>query len=175
MSVCGTGPVEVKLSGFSWKRFRPYRLPRRVAVLSGSGSGVDLPAPFKAFRLKPGLPSPGTVLLASSPLRPQRGLRNINRIVIGIGLRLILSSRLTLIRLALIRNPWSFGGGASRPPCRYSFLHLLFHKLQSPSRNSFDAGGMLPYHKSAASADSLMPAYYPRTAARLVSCYALFE
>lgn len=45
---------------------------------------------------------------------------------IGFGSRLILSPRLTLIRLALIRNPWSFGGGASRPPCRYSFLHLLF-------------------------------------------------
>ena len=95
--------------------------------------------------------------------------------VIGIGLRLSLSARLTLIRLALIRNPWSFGGGASRPPYRYSFLHLLFRTLQFCSRRTFAATGMLPYHKSAASADSLMPAYYPCSVARLVSCYALFE
>ena len=153
----------------------PYRLPRRVAVLSVSGSLVDLPASFKAFPLQPGLPSPGRALPTSSPRRRHKGFRNINRIVIGFGFRLILSPRLTLIRLALIRNPWSFGGGGSRPPCRYSFLHLLFRKLQGPSRNPFTAGGMLPYHKSAASADSLMPAYYPCTAARLVSCYALFE
>ena len=49
---------------------------------------------------------------------------------IGIALRLILRARLNLIRLALIRNPWSFGEGVSRPLYRYLYLHLLFQPLQ---------------------------------------------
>ena len=57
---------------------------------------------------------------------------------IGYALRLPLRSRLTLIRLALIRNPWSYGGGVSRSPCRYLYLHLLFRDLQKGSRLSFD-------------------------------------
>ena len=97
---------------------------------------------------------------------------------IGFALRLILRPRLTLIRLALIRNPWSFGVGVSRPHYRYSFLHLLFRRLQQGSRLAFEAGGMLPYqlyHNSTASVVRLMPVYYPYPTARLVSCYALFK
>ena len=53
--------------------------------------------------------------------------------------------RLTPGRLALPGNPWSFGDGVSRPIYRYSYLHLLFHHLQHPSRDTFAGGGMLPY------------------------------
>ena len=56
---------------------------------------------------------------------------------IGCALRLCLRSRLTLIRLALIRNPWSCGEGVSRPLCRYLYLHLLFRLLQRGSRHAF--------------------------------------
>ncbi len=56
---------------------------------------------------------------------------------IGCALRLFLRSRLTLIRLALIRNPWSCGEGVSRPLCRYLYLHLLFRCLQQGSRPTF--------------------------------------
>ena len=55
----------------------------------------------------------------------------------GRALRLPLRSRLTLIRLALIRNPWSCGGRVSHPPYRYLFLHLLFRFLQQSSRPTF--------------------------------------
>ena len=65
---------------------------------------------------------------------------------IGDAVRLGLRSRLTLIRLALIRNPWSYGEGVSRPLYRYLYLHLLFQKLQHTSRYIFCAAGMLPYH-----------------------------
>ena len=58
---------------------------------------------------------------------------------IGYASRLPLRTRLTLIRLALIRNPWSFGVGVSRPHCRYLCLHLLFQALQRPSRDAFNA------------------------------------
>ena len=65
---------------------------------------------------------------------------------IGDAVRLGLRSRLTLIRLALIRNPWSYGEGVSRSLYRYLYLHLLFQKLQHTSRYIFCAVGMLPYH-----------------------------
>ena len=50
---------------------------------------------------------------------------------IGFAVRLILRPRLTLIRLALIRNPWSCGEGVSRPLYRYLYLHLLFLYVQT--------------------------------------------
>ena len=56
---------------------------------------------------------------------------------IGLAVRLSLRTRLTLIRLALIRNPWSFGERGSRPLYRYLYLHLLFHHLQHSSRKTF--------------------------------------
>ena len=70
--------------------------------------------------------------------------------------------RLTLNRLALFRNPWSYGEGGSRPLCRYLYLHLLFRALQRPSRNAFAARGMLPYRTApkaapASSAPGLCP------------------
>ena len=97
---------------------------------------------------------------------------------IGIAVRLNLRTRLTLIRLALIRKPWSFGEGVSRPLYRYLYLHLLFHTLQNTSRYAFDAerNAPLPILKnSTASVDCFIPDYYPRRIPRLVSCYALFK
>ena len=63
--------------------------------------------------------------------------------------RVRLRTRLTLIRLALIRNPWTSGVGVSRPHCRYLCLHLLFQTLQQPSRTTFNADWNAPlpiYH-----------------------------
>ena len=57
-------------------------------------------------------------------------------------------SRLTLIRLALIRKPWSFGGQVSRLPYRYLCLHLLFQKVHGNSRIRFAPAGMLPYRSA---------------------------
>ena len=97
---------------------------------------------------------------------------------IALAIRLMLRTRLTLNRLALFRKPWSFGGGASHPPCRYLYLHLLFHPLQSRSRGAFDAGWNAPlpiFSYPTASVTGFIPDYYPRPAPRLVSCYALFE
>ena len=58
--------------------------------------------------------------------------------------RVRLRTRLTLIRLALIRNPWTSGVGGSHPHCRYLCLHLLFRTLQQPSRITFDADRNAP-------------------------------
>ena len=108
-------------------------------------------------------------------LRGSNGILTVS--AIGLAVRLSLRSRLTLIRLALIRKPWSFGGRVSRPPYRYSYLHLLFHALQQGSSLIFHAHGMLPYHpfRIHGFGTGFMPDYYPRRIARLVSCYALFK
>ena len=67
---------------------------------------------------------------------------------IGFAVRLILRTRLTPGRLALPGKPWSFGGGASHPPYRYLYLHLLFRALQQGSSLTFAAHGMLPYQSN---------------------------
>ena len=92
--------------------------------------------------------------------------------------RVLVRPRLTLIRLALIRNPWPSGVRVSHPHCRYFCLHLLFRTLQKTLRSSFyaDRNAPLPiFSDSMASVVCLMPAYYPYPTARLVSCYALFK
>ena len=63
----------------------------------------------------------------------------------GSSVRMAIRSRLTLIRLALIRNPWSYGEEVSRLLYRYLYLHLLFRPLQQRSSATFVAVGMLPY------------------------------
>ena len=83
---------------------------------------------------------------------------------IGLALRLILRTRLTPGRLTLPGKPWSFGRGASHPPHRYLYLHLLFQALQSESSHAFSALGMLPYRYylyPMSSAAGFIPDYYP--------------
>ena len=93
----------------------------------------------RAFRL------PAGVSLLRLPIAAETSNGILTVSSIGFGSRLILRSRLTLIRLALIRKPWSFGEGVSRPLYRYLYLHLLFRKLQHASLHTFVAVGMLPY------------------------------
>lgn len=59
---------------------------------------------------------------------------NINVVPITYAFLPRLRGRLTLLRLTLSRNPWSFGEGVSHPLCRYSCQHSHFRYLQGPSR-----------------------------------------
>ena len=59
---------------------------------------------------------------------------NINVVPIDYPLRARLRGRLTLLRLALSRNPWSFGEGVSHSLYRYSCQHSHFQYLHGPSR-----------------------------------------
>ena len=70
---------------------------------------------------------------------PQVGTGILTCSAIGYAVRLLLRSRLTQIRLALIRKPWSCGGQVSRLPYRYLYLHLLFQTLQQVSQLVFYA------------------------------------
>ncbi len=65
-----------------------------------------------------------------------RWLRTIHRIPIDYAFRPRLRGRLTLRRLTLRRNPWTFGDSESHAVCRYSCQHSHFRYLQEPSRVS---------------------------------------
>ena len=94
------------LSGFSWEYgYIHIGSPRGLSVLSGSDPLVDLPANVNSYTLKPAIPSAGRTVTAPSPLRSCTGAGILTRSSIGLAVRLSLRTRLTLIRLALIRNP----------------------------------------------------------------------
>ena len=107
-----------------------YLVARGRPVLSGSTVTADLPAmslstPFNLlFRQQ------ARVSLLRLLVTPYHSNGILTVSAIGCAVRLGLRARLTLIRLALIRNPWSFGERGSRPLYRYLYLHLLFHRLQ---------------------------------------------
>ena len=64
-------------------------------------------------------------------------LTNINVIPIDYAFRPRLRSRLTLRRLTLRRNPWTFGENESHIFYRYSCQHSHFRYLQQTSRFTF--------------------------------------
>ena len=63
--------------------------------------------------------------------------RNINLVPIDYAFRPRLRGRLTLLRLALSRNPWTYGESVSHTLCRYSCQHSHFRYLQEGSRLPF--------------------------------------
>src|SRR3712207_1194464 len=65
-----------------------------------------------------------------------RWLRTIDLVPIDYAFRPRLRGRLTLRRLTLRRNPWTFGEGVFHSLCRYSCQHSHFRYLQDASRLS---------------------------------------
>ena len=108
-------------------------------------------------------------------------LRNIHLIPIDYAFRPRLRGRLTLRRLALRRNPWTFGESVSHTLYRYSRQHSHFHPLQHTSQYTFTADGTLRYRspegEPKASARGLSPVTSsPQDSlTRPVSCYAFFK
>ena len=147
VSVYGTGVRDLGLRGFSREpAYRRCHFTRRLRVLSRLGSARGFAcAPRRLPRFNGQFRLPAGVSLLRHPFAVTAGSGMLTASSIACASRLRLRSRLTLIRLALIRKPWSYGGRVSRPPCRYLCLHLLFQPLQSASRRAFNATGMLPY------------------------------
>ncbi len=87
--------------------------------------------------------------------------RNINLLAIAYALRPRLRTRLTLSRLALLRNPWAFGGRVSHSPFVTRASILTSHASTTGFRRRFAGMGTLPYHstkvKSVASVPCLSP------------------
>ena len=154
--------TDITLSGFSRESaYSLYRIvPKdspycQVRIRWWICLPPSAPTPFnRLFRQPAGL---SLLRLRIAPYA-SKGILTLSSI--GLSLRMSLRSRLTLIRLALIRNPWSYGEGVSRPLYRYLYLHLLFHTLQSASMHAFDAEWNAPlpiFTYPTASADGLYP------------------
>ena len=141
VSVCGTGSHMIKFSGFSWEyayvhcclvpkdaAYYEVRLSEWICLLRSAST------PFNGlFRQSAAL----SRLRHHVTHEGSTGILTCS--AIGLAVRLNLRTRLTLIRLALIRKPQSYGEGVSHPLYRYLYLHLLFHTLQNTSRYAFNA------------------------------------
>ena len=107
---------------------------------------------------------------------------NINPVPIRYDSHPRVRGRLTLRRLALRRNPWTFGESVSHTLCRYLCQHSHFRYLQNTSPCSFISlrNAPLPIRISPDSAISVY-GFSPGTSSaqdnllRPVSCYAFFK
>ena len=137
--------------------------PQGLSVLSRLGSRRGFACASRHLTRFNGLfRQPAGVSLLRPPFAVTAGSGMFTASSIAVASRLRLRSRLTLIRLALIRKPWSYGGKVSRLPYRYLCLHLLFNALQHASGHTFSAHRMLPYQSrnsrdSTASVPGLCP------------------
>ena len=109
-------------------------------------------------------------------------LTNINVIPIDYAFRPRLRGRLTLLRLTLSRNPWTFGENVFHILYRYLCQHSHFRYLQQTSRFTFtDLRNaplpLTPLRKSASSVYGFSPVTLlaQENLFRLVSYYAFFK
>jgi hypothetical protein len=130
-----------------------------------------LPVHLCRFRVRSIMPElfPGPIQLPPQSSKERQnftvvtsgGPRNVHLVSIGYGSRPRLRGRLTLRGLALRRNPWTFGGRVSHPPCRYSCPHSHFRYLHGPSQVPLhrltERSATACLRKPTASADGLSP------------------
>ena len=89
--------------------------------------------------------------------------RNINLLSIAYACRPRLRSRLTLSRLALLRNPWAFGGQVSHLSFVTHASILTSQRSTAGLRRRFSALGTLPYHSSKLESVASVPCLSPVT------------
>ena len=138
VSVCGTGGLTISLADFLGSLItctirlpvgsRYYQVRLKVWICLHLSSSTLFNQLFRQL---------ATLSLLRLHFSHQASIGILTDSVIGLALRLSLRSRLTLIRLALIRNPEFCGEGVSHPLYRYLYLHLLFCTLQHSSRYIF--------------------------------------
>jgi hypothetical protein len=89
--------------------------------------------------------------------------RNINLLSIAYAFRPRLRSRLTLSRLALLRNPWAFGGDVSHVSFVTRASILTSQASTAGFRRRFAGLGTLPYHSSKLESVASVPCLSPVT------------
>ena len=131
MSVYGTGGGRIqRLAAFLGSRLRiTIPFPEGSGYYQRSAGSADLPTNPLPTAFTRHFRPPGCPLLLRPHFTFVRRYGNINPLAIGCACRLCLRSRLTLIRLALIRNPGSYGDQVSHLVYRYLCLHVLFRTL----------------------------------------------
>ena len=139
---------------------------------------------YKAGLFPGTAPLPNQSNKVEQPVRSVTSARptNINVVPIDYACLPRLRGRLTLLRLTLSRNPWSFGERVSHPLYRYSCQHSHFRYLQEPSRVSLhrltERSATTPLQEeSSASVHGFSPVTFSaqRPLIRPVSCYAFFK
>jgi hypothetical protein len=144
--------------------------------------GYALPVHLCRFRVRShGGLFPGT---SKPPAQSDKGERSsrsvtsswpgsINPVPIGYASRPRLRGRLTLLRLALSRNPWTFGEGVSHPLCRYSCHHSRWRSLHPMAHaRASSKASCLPCDRSRKRGQRLYHAtlcYHARLATRILS------
>ena len=115
-------------SSFSWQSAPDHylRWPKPWSTITLSAKPADLPTSPLPTGFNQHFRPLGCRLLLRPCITFMSRYGNINPLAIGYAYRLHLRSRLTLIRLALIRNPGSYGELVSHQFYRYLCLHLLF-------------------------------------------------
>ena len=142
----GTGTTRLP-RGFSRRHgFRNFALYALGIPSQTCGRRICLPAVLRGYPkstnawVSLAYPVPPSVITTGT------WYRNINRLSIAYAFRPRLRSRLTLSRLALLRNPWAFGGEVSH----FSFVTRASILTSQPStagfRRRFAGLGTLPYH-----------------------------
>ena len=117
--------------------FLQHRSLKRLGILYQStcvGFGYG-----RTRRLFPGTPSPPEQSVKLERYTASVTIRwrgNVDPLPIDYAFRPRLRGRLTLRRLTLRRNPWTFGESVFHTLCRYSCQHSHFPYLQEPSRVS---------------------------------------
>ena len=91
---------------------------------------------WRLFPGTPSLPNQSNKVRQHTEFVTIHWLQNIDCIPIDYAFRPRLRDRLTLRRLTLRRNPWTFGDRVFHSVCRYSCQHSHFRYLQEPSRVS---------------------------------------
>ena len=114
-----------------------FRILLSSALVYSTSPPVSVSGTVYTVELFPGTASPPRqsnkseqVTQSVTTTRPT----NINVVPIDYACPPRLRGRLTLLRLTLSRNPWSFGEGVSHSLYRYSCQHSHFRYLQRPSR-----------------------------------------
>src|SRR5918911_219883 len=122
----------------------------RVAALGipsqAYGRRIFLPATLRGYPRTTSAWVSLAYLVPPSVITAGTWYRNINRFAIAYAFRPRLRSRLTLSRLALLRNPWAFGGGVSHPSFVTRASILTSHPSTAGFRRRFARLGTLPYH-----------------------------
>src|SRR5215207_11168274 len=138
------------------------------------------------WRLFPGTPSPPGQ--SDKPERHTASVtihwpRNVHLVPIDYAFLPRLRGRLTLRRLTLRRNPWTFGDSVFHTVCRYSCQHSHFRYLQQPSQarlrslteRSATACALRRTPKASARGLSPVTSSAQEPLFRPVSCYAFFK
>jgi hypothetical protein len=127
------------------------------------GRRIYLPAALRGYpgstnaRVALAYPVPPSVITTGT------WYRNINLLSIAYAFRPRLRSRLTLSRLALLRNPCAFGGRVSHSPFVTHASILTSQRSTAGLRRRFSALGTLPYHSSKLESVASVPCLSPVT------------